>query len=667
MKKSIINIGKSFVRGHFFIISFALFCLISNILLMKLYNANQSAIEYLSDALRLGQIGLTYFTFLSYEYFSSISDCNLELSFSLSGATRKVILGYLIMMCSLLLFWTANILVWQFCFYFIKRVYFPKFITHIVLSVILNCFVPGCIGMLLGIVLSLLVKRSVAYCVVLIFLLISSRIPYQVFASEKILGVPILNIFDWFSILMPNSEYIADSVYGIANEVCRWLLGLMWVCLFLSTILWLTRKSNGAFPKVFFVICVLVCCVCGTCFAARGDDSLVRKDLRAEGTIYGENSYREENPPGEEKSAEFNVTGYELYLSVGNELKTTAVVKLQQNDLCKYYFTLWHNLEITCISDGDDNSLQYEREGDYITVFTSPQTEKIQFQYIGNCGKYFSNRQGIALPGYIPFYPMAGHISLWNDVNQEINVKHSLPKTLFYVEVDSALDVKCNLQEIAENTFVGESETVSLYAGLLSENMVDNHLCYSSPVTDRQVSLHGLEQMWCEISQLVGEDETLPFANKTIFVQPETVMVTNSGQEDIVVFSDHMILGSWTTDSKSICLKYLYSLIPDCINKKMIAELFMTYLFWGDDERNVASKPTWDSIEILTRYNSAGEIKEYEDWKEYISVQNTLLKELWYYQESYLGRSVLVREVYQYLLDPQHTEEQVAFLYNLGG
>lgn len=194
---------KTILRRKPFIFAYALLIIITNALLLSLLSPNQSAAEFLSDTMRLGQLGISCFIFLGYELFSILTcEENIELISTTENAVERLVLAQLISLFVFIIVWSINLYIWQVGgFIFFSLTYLP-FLFHALLSVILNCITPACIGSLLGAFLALSVKRTKAYCLMLVFLLFSSNIPPQVFASEEIAGFPILEIFDWFALLV---------------------------------------------------------------------------------------------------------------------------------------------------------------------------------------------------------------------------------------------------------------------------------------------------------------------------------------------------------------------------------------------------------------------------------------------------------------------------------
>ena len=94
----------------------------------------------------------------------------------------------------------------------------------------------------------------------------------------------------------------------------------------------------------------------------------------------------------------------------------------------------------------------------------------------------------------------------------------------------------------------------------------------------------------------------------------------------------------------------------------LLYNVFSDYLIFGGS-REVAEIP-WSSIEILTRYDSANEIEDLEEWSEYIEASN-LFSELFSYKANLLGENFVLKAIYQYLKKSAPECNQIEFLYRI--
>lgn len=657
---------KTLTRNKVYVISYIILLSITNVYLVYFFLLNNSAVQFLSYSMRLGQIALVYFSLLSYEYHSFVQSEIAEITQIHFRATEKLLGANNIIISSLLLIWAAIVLAWQIAFYRYNGFSYSPFLLHALFSVILNCILPGCLGIMIGVVLALSVRKTKAYCILVLFLLVTSNLPTQFFTVEEVTGIPILNIFDWFSFLAPNLNYVADSIYGISNELYRWILAIGWISALLLTVCLRVKKNSNSILTCIIALLLIIGMLCITRFANRENDSTIRKDFRTTGTLCSEILYRRENQQSKEEKSNFAIISCDLNINITSQMQATAKIKVNLPNLDEYHFTLWHTLRIDEITDDFGRLLSFERDGDFLTIYTPNGANELHITYSGNCGKYFTNHQGIALPGYVPYYPWAGHIIVWDEYHEEIKNDHRNPTSSFRIEIASPLVVACNLPSIEPNTFEGCAESITLYAGLLAPTMVDSELCYCSPVSDYHLSLEGHEKIWENLSNLVGETHALDLKGKTIFIQPETIMVNGNIRERMVSFSDHIILGSWVTNAETICLYYLLNLIPQRNETYLLYDLFQTEMTSNSSNNQTDKKPRWESLSILTQYTLPNEIID-KDTQEAFAAAAVNFKSLWNYQINTLGSDTVLREVYQYMISSDFNQNQIEFLYNLGG
>lgn len=659
---------KSTLRKKSYSVASLSFLLLTLILLFSYCHSDISIMEYLSFSMRLGQVGFAYFIFFAYECFSDISKTEYtEPLLTIKGEVNRIIIVHISYLVFVLVVWTCSILLWQLGCYWHAHVKFFPYIIHMFLSIVLNCFLPCCIAILTGAVLGLSIKRASAYCLILVILILSSSIPAKILYSTEINDIPILNYFDWFTVLMPNSDFVADSVYGISLEIYRWCLALGWISLLSACLLIKMHRSYNSTTKLkqLILILILLGIIFGLRFSSRQDDSIVRKDYRSDSTLFHELTYRNEETIKADNAPSFHISKYDMDITINNNMEVSAVLTLLETDADVYEFTLWHDLSIVDIWSIDGKEIPYDRNGDYLTVYPPLGTEDICMEYTGNCGKYFTNHQGIALPGYIPYFPVPGHRNIWDYTNQEINVYRYPAKSFFQISVNSNLNVFCNLPKVSDNTFAGTAETVSLYAGLLTQTTTDGYTFCKSPVSYQRTILTGYEECWENLAELVGEKRLLDLNDKIIFIQPETIMSTKSSNENLVIYDDHVILGSWSLSAESICINYLFSLIPPSNETHLLAQLFKQHIAFGPNN-GVFEKPSLEELMILTKYHLSSDISDEDEWNKYISAMDSY-NNLWNYQISSLGDETVIKAVYQYLISNNRSLNQIEFLYMLGG
>lgn len=661
MKASIRVAAKVYFRSLLYIAMLVILGCVTNFYLIKLAGTAVSLAEFHLGALKLGIIGYVAFCFLSYEYLSKASLCGAKETIgSICGGEAKLAASQFIILLVLLLVWCANIYCWIFVSYIDFQTQYTPFLMHALQSVFLDLFLPGVIAILIGMVLALSFKRELAYCVVIISALLCSPVPSKLFASERIFGHSILSLMDWFSILAPNTDWVADTVYGVSMEPCRWYLAIFWIAL-LAGIALFKILSNAKMKRVVAGVALLAVAMCGVRFSFRENDSIVRKDYRPEGVLNGEFSFRIDNPASEPVAPNISVSRYDMEFTINSRTDADVVIELEANALSELRFTLFHSFNVESIKCADGKTLSFDRCGDYITVYAPEGTTELHFQYSGNAGKYYANYQGIALPGYVPYYPIPGHIQLWDSSKNEVVVNTDRETSYFEIVVNSPLTVASNLKCNSTNSFSGYANAVSLYGGMLEAAESEGLTYYVSPIGHQSLDLNGYQQIWSDIASKVGVTAQLDLSGKVIFLQPMTIMATNATQEIYVEFDDHIIVGGWAPSAKDICFGYLSALIPGDSNTDMLRTAFLDYLSFGGVP--ASGQIAWADVEILVKYKSSNEILDSDEWFAYIDATSKFT-ELLNYKIDQLGEEYVLRAVYGYLLNP--TVHQVEFLYSLG-
>jgi hypothetical protein len=233
------------------------------------------------------------------------------------------------------------------------------------------------------------------------------------------------------------------------------------------------------------------------------------------------------------------------------------------------------------------------------------------------------------------------------------------------------LKVFSNLPEQAgRNTFSGTASTVSLYAGLLSEENHNGVVCLSSPVDGRTLSFtpEKLEEAWEKLARDIGCNETMSASGKTIILQPYTIGAAGASKETFVLLDDHILIADLMPSIKGACIAYLEGIVPEDPYKSILREKFLQYLYSQDAPSSPGcEKPSYSSMAILKKYSSAGEIADIDEWNEYLLAQEGAYGDLFTYQMSVLGEETVLKAIYQYLTSPDQVTHPVDFLYNLGG
>ena len=190
-------------------------------------------------------------------------------------------------------------------------------------------------------------------------------------------------------------------------EFCRWVLVAFWSLLLFAALLWKYSAAKEHRLRFIAGLAGLLAIACGVRFAFRSNDYVLYKDNRSSSIVNSEYQYRRDREVPPAVPANFTVEQYELDLSIRHNLKAEATLYLSQSDLSLYQFTLYHGLNVHSVVDEMGEPLDFQRNGDFLDVSSAKPIKAMTISYSGQTWKYFSNEQGIALPGYFPYYPLS--------------------------------------------------------------------------------------------------------------------------------------------------------------------------------------------------------------------------------------------------------------------
>ncbi|MDE7089549.1 MAG: hypothetical protein K2O54_05470, partial [Prevotella sp.] len=159
-----------------------------------------------------------------------------------------------------------------------------------------------------------------------------------------------------------------------------------------------------------------------------------------------------------EAPADFGIESYVMDLQVGRQLEAEVAVRLTEGSGQReaYRFTLFHGFRLLSVTDQDGQKLDYEWDGDFITVYGEGVMEEIRFVYAGSGKSFYVTEYALYLPSFFPYYPVPGHHMIYDEwdyralrteayytvrVTADIPVECSLPSDMVYGDEDSDVRV----------------------------------------------------------------------------------------------------------------------------------------------------------------------------------------------------------------------------------
>lgn len=519
---------------------------------------DDAALGALDMPLKFSLASFAVFSFLAFEMSYKLRRYKLdECMNTVAHAKRKIFLAQGVIFVVIILIFFAFFNIWSLLIFIKYRnfnCWHGKFIIQTVLNMLLSHFFVPCCAAAMGMSASLLFRRINGCLGLVLFVLLGSPLSnylgemlYEFSRNVSINIFPLLRLFDIFP---PALNYQPVYAFGQSVLPYRWLTALFWLLLSLFVISLKTGERNRRFrvaPAVFASL-ALAFLVVSQLPASR---VIVGSDDPKYSMEYGDKEYYykaydfysddyDEDGANKEWARfekEFDVTDYDLEIKVGNNLHVRAAITVDKPNLEKYDFTLYHGYKISSVRDGDGNKLRFKQDGDHFTVFNPEKKslDRIVLKYSGFSTQYYSNIQGLFLPGYFPYYPHSGSLPVYNMGQREIYRFMLDEPTHFKVKVNSSQTVYSGLEQTGKNEFEGSTTGVTLVSGLYD--------CYEKDgVKMVYPYLHfycGQEKQRAKFFDKYRSTETLPDNIKTVIIIPS--IESSGGYTGYCQFDNYLV------------------------------------------------------------------------------------------------------------------------------
>jgi len=492
--------------------------------------------------LSLSIFAFVLFAFLSYEFFYMTKRFQLEESLrSTQNGCRRLLGAQGVWMLLLVLCFSLLMLTWCLALCVKYQAWRAEFIAHLLLNALLNfCLIPCC-GVLIGMALALSVKRLNAFLILVLFTLLGSPLAnglgYVALESLRLNLYPFLNLFDLFP---PNLNWKPVPAFGLSILPYRWelvgfwgLLALGVLCLKLFDRKTLPRRLGTAGGVALSLVCLILVLQPGSKLLLSSDNP--KESIMADWEYYFVDHPAEED---RETDAKFAITQYDMELSIGNQLKATATITVNHQKLPEYLLTLYHGYRLKSVATQDGIALPFTQEGDYITVQNPERhtVKTLRLAYRGASALYYTNAQGVYLPGFFPYYPHSGHRPVFDRETQGIMRFVLQEPVLFRINIHSDKTIYSNLPATGGNTFAGMSTGATLLAGFYDTLTVDGVTVVYPYLNTGEFRPEKLT----EFVQAHAGTQAMPSSVRTVFLTPDINDI--SPYTAYCAFSDHLAL-----------------------------------------------------------------------------------------------------------------------------
>jgi len=481
---------------------------------------------------------------------------------------------------------TLSFTVYNVAIYFYYGFEHSAFLTHILQHMLLNFFLSLLVATLVGWVLALVFKRLMAYMIAIVFLFLGSRIFEEMVDTTLFsTGRNLYPIYNFFSFSDPAITWATNFHIGYSVLPDRFWMMFSWIVALVGVILFkLIRKGKQRYIYAALTLFVFAISIY---FYQQPRSRFVMSHTPNGSLMYDPFHYRDQDIQVGE--ANFSVLTYDLEMTVGNQLHVTATLTVDEQ-LPEYRFTLYHRYVIRSVIDQDGIAMDFVQDGDHFRIYnTNARLEAMIIYYVGYSPRFYSNRQGIILPGFFPYFPQPGYHLIF-DYQWGAFEPLMLPQEAYFnIRISGAGDVFSNLDEIASNHFSGRTSSVTLMSGFLNSHVVDG-ITVVYPFLDH---MEFNQELNTELTQEFIRDFSGSNAIQTIMVLPNL----NLHHMMTVAHSDHIT----TTGLFDLAeLSYQSFINPRKMTLYWLLDLYLNEREWFDYEVD------WElSVDMYDQYRYA--------------------------------------------------------------
>lgn len=315
-----------------------------------------------------------------------------------------------------------------------------------------------------------------------------------------------------FRIYYENGIWSPNTQLGLQTDNSRGSILLFWV-LFLASIICYSLLQKRVQKRVvsFSLVLISLCCLV---YAYLPSGAYRIDSYNWDGTMQDYDTYYDQPIGVVYDTIDYAFTDYELNLSFGRFMEVDSKLQLHSDTpRTQFVFTLYHGYSIHSITS-EDVEVSWTRDGDTVNLITEkPVTDcTLLLSYRGNHDIFFSYSEGTLLPGWFPWYPMAGNHQVFLNFEtypSGYNVYNRIQPAHITLRTNDKFTMVSNLEPTKNGSFEGTGDSITLIGGeivLLSEGQVKNCVPLDL-VQDKTEWATSLSQQWrhtCDTLALYG-------------------------------------------------------------------------------------------------------------------------------------------------------------------
>lgn len=547
------------------------------------------------------------FILMTYIFLSKDRKSHLDETISVAGHHQQYYFFHSILVMLFLLVIYNLLLLFLLLISAMKSNEISMLITLLRKEYLLNILLPQIAAFSMTIIISQIQNRTLSSAILTAVIILLS--PYMdLLEWRRQPSIPIdqiVNIIHLpFSIFLQHSNWSIDELYGFQNEIYKIFAIAFWIG---SAVISFSLNKMRKNKKIIIAGSLVLTLIFAGIYLP---ESQLRVDNKWDGHLSDENYYHmmDQKTIYNNEMVDYCIQKYDMnihitrQLNVSGDLYLTAKQKSQE-----FILTLYHQYKIKNLSS--DKDLTYTRDGDWVYIhFNEPvEVARLQITYSGYHNMLYSNYQAVNLPGFFPWYPMAGKREVYfqnSDIrhsNYGLNPYNKVEEAMFKIDVDTIYPVVCNLEQ-KDNQFIGKSDSLTLIGGnidLYGENQC--HIVNYFPYVISPYSTLQSEQEWLEKEIQSTKDsfqkifgiELDVFDNKKIIILPKSISQTQV-MGGYVEFNDYILLSSNRSISNEFINYHLYNrfdIEPDFL------DLFISSSYLRVDTKEEYVQGILDSIE----------------------------------------------------------------------
>jgi len=472
-----------------------------------------------TTCMSMRELTFLYFLVISYYFFSKAKQDKIEeVIFSVKSKTLSSFMSKGICLMTITIIICAIMFAYQLFHASYLNIDNKNFLIFIFLGILIHHIPLYFFAILLGRVISFAATKIKGYFLLYLIYFTFGTVIVALLNSLSLIAewtYPLANLFAIYKKYYNNST---NYYYIYSIEPINIYRISFWIFLMLLLLSFQNKKQRAWLKRGL--------CLFGTAlslFLFLLPDASVNYDISSSinDVFYNNSSPFYHNDTVNIPEPNFKVLDYTINFNIYRTLDADVTVKVDNPQLDTYDFTLNYKYKIRKITNQNGTSLDYTRDGDYVTIYLpkGETAEQLNFSYVAlSATKFYSTSQGIFLPGYHAYYPMPGKhpTVVFKNEDYHRNISGLGYKTSFHGKINTKVPLYSNLDIKEDGSFSGETSAFTLLGShFATEHKVGGCriICPSFDYFESDI-----EEMATLIETYKGTKHALD--NKIIFIAP---------------------------------------------------------------------------------------------------------------------------------------------------